>query len=349
MPNDSSVCRTRILCDQEDERLPAHAGQWGTYRLGSNAAMAEVRHAQRGSMHPAFIGIDLAVAKRKRLPVVICTWQDRQLVPFPLRRLDLKPPRGPGNVACMDAGAIERFADQAAEYVRRACRQLGLTPIRIAIDAPRVPRGDERPRRAAEAAMDAAGISCFATPSASQFDAIRSKVALHLEAGGAEARLPHANQLWMLAGFALFRRLAEVAQCIEVYPQAIARSLGAGGIQQGRRRGRRRAAQRGVSPYRMAHPWRRHQPPEIGRMGAAARLLGRVPVGVGRGPRGEGARAARDPAERRHLDAAFGVSGSCRSAPGGVSGRSLRLALDVVSPRHRHRRVPFPANPVLYR
>ena len=52
----------------------------------------------------------------------------------------------------------------------------------------------------------------------------------HLSAGGTENRIPHANQLWMLVGFRLFKRLAEIAPCVEVFPQATARVLGSGKI-----------------------------------------------------------------------------------------------------------------------
>jgi hypothetical protein len=57
---------------------------------------------------------------------------------------------------------------------------------------------------------------------------IREKARAHLRAGGAESRLPHANQLWMLVGFALFERLRPHWECLEVFPQAIVCVLGAG-------------------------------------------------------------------------------------------------------------------------
>ena len=39
--------------------------------------------------------------------------------------------------------------------------------------------------------------------------------------------MPGANQLWMLAGFALFQRLRQRWDCLEVFPQAIAARLNA--------------------------------------------------------------------------------------------------------------------------
>jgi hypothetical protein len=73
--------------------------------------------------------------------------------------------------------------------------------------------------------MDAAGLSCFATPSRSQFEEIRRKAARHLALGGLESRLPHANQLWMLVGFSLFRTLEKRYECLEVFPNAIVKAL----------------------------------------------------------------------------------------------------------------------------
>lgn len=126
--------------------------------------------------------------------------------------------------------APKRFARQAMQYVTAVCDRLHLTPTRIGIDAPSAPCNPEIPRRAAEVALDRAGISCFATPSARDFETIRDKVIRHLAAGGREDRIPHANQLWMLAGFAIFEELSRVTQCLEVFPQATVRAVGRGQV-----------------------------------------------------------------------------------------------------------------------
>lgn len=55
-----------------------------------------------------------------------------------------------------------------------------------------------------------------------------------MEAGGAVNRLPHANQLWMLVGFALFSWLSGLAECLEVFPQATVRVLGSGEVHKSR-------------------------------------------------------------------------------------------------------------------
>ena len=181
-------------------------------------------------MRSAFIGIDVAFAKRKHLPVVICTWEEGRLIPQPLRRLELTPPRGEGNVVSLDEDAVRHFARRASAYVVGACHALGLEPMRIGIDAPSAPCAHSIRRRAAEQAMDAARISCFATPSAEAFAAIKVKVELHLSSGGTVARIPHSNQLWMLVGFALYEELSQVAPCLEVFPHATARAIGASAI-----------------------------------------------------------------------------------------------------------------------
>ena len=179
---------------------------------------------------PAFVGIDLAIAKKKKLPVSICTWQNGRLIPESLRLLPIEPPRGRGNAAVLDESLLRDFADETAVYIADVCTRLGLSPKRIAIDAPSAPRDEKLLKRAAEAALDQANINYFPTPSASEFIEILKKVRKHLNSGGAENRIPHANQLWMLAGFRLFQRLTQIAPCIEVFPQATARVMGVGQI-----------------------------------------------------------------------------------------------------------------------
>lgn len=174
---------------------------------------------------PAYCGIDVAFGKRKALPIAVCTIEGGDLHPLPLRDRTLRqPPRGAGNVAALDPSNVEAFARDAMEYLRWVEHRFEVKIERIAIDAPRdyAPEGG---RRAAELAMDASNISCFATPSRSAFERHRQRALAHLNSGGAESRLPNANQWWMLVGFALFRRLECEFDCIEVFPNAIVRAL----------------------------------------------------------------------------------------------------------------------------
>ena len=173
----------------------------------------------------AFCGIDVAFAKGKRLPLALCvrTGDALRIVPLKLKGLPT-PPSGEGNRATLDPRALADYAERVAQYLRDLQVALSVRITRVAIDAPRheAPEGG---RRAAERAMDALGISCFATPSKSDFESIQEKAREHLANGGAESRLPHANQLWMLVGFALFRTLEREYDCIEVFPNAIVRAL----------------------------------------------------------------------------------------------------------------------------
>jgi hypothetical protein len=185
----------------------------------------------------AYVGIDVAFAKGKQLPISICTWQDGRLLPQPLRLLAPRPPRGAGNAAALDEWRVQAFARDAVQYVRVVCGELGLRPRRIGIDAPSSPRAEGIARRVAETALDRERISCFATPSATQFLEIRARARAHLDACGPDSRMPHANQLWMIVGFALFRAFGEVGTCLEVFPQATVRALGTGGVHKLRKRG----------------------------------------------------------------------------------------------------------------
>jgi hypothetical protein len=176
----------------------------------------------------AFVGIDVAFAKQKRLPVSVCVRKAGRIIPFPVAaRCAPSPPRGAGNVASLDDATVSKFADETAAYLRQLESYFGVSIRRIAIDAPSDPKIDGSRRRKAEEALDVRGISCFTTPSLSEFEVIGQRVRDHLRRGGAEFRLPHANQLWMLIGFALFKRLRREWECLEVFPQATARILGA--------------------------------------------------------------------------------------------------------------------------
>ena len=173
----------------------------------------------------SYCGIDVAFAKRKALPIVVCTRVDGRLRTLPLRDRGLRPPpRGSGNRAALNSAILSEFAEETADYLAWVQNHLGVRVVRIAIDAPRDYAG-EGERRAAELAMDALRISCFATPSRSAFERHRSRALAHLANGGPENRLPNANQWWMLVGFALFQRLEKDYECIEVFPNAIVRAL----------------------------------------------------------------------------------------------------------------------------
>ncbi len=174
----------------------------------------------------AYAGIDVAVARSKRLPVCVCVQRWGALQPLPLRTLRFLPPRGIGNPGALIREERTRFAEEARAYLHAVENECGVRIRRVAIDAPSAPAGPALSRRHAEVALDRLGVRCFGTPSARKFREIVGAGRVHLGGGGDAARLPHANKLWMLAGFALFEALRRDFECIEVYPHAIAWALG---------------------------------------------------------------------------------------------------------------------------
>lgn len=178
----------------------------------------------------AFVGIDVACAKGKVLPVSVCIRREGTLEPLPLKSMKPCPPRGRGNAMTLEPGVVQEFAESTVEYLRKVEGVFGITIRRIAIDAPSSPKTDGALRREAERGLDAKKIRCFTTPDAREFNDIRAKAQRHLADGCHVASVPHANQLWMLVGFELFLRLRQDWECIEVYPQAISAALGSAGV-----------------------------------------------------------------------------------------------------------------------
>lgn len=183
-----------------------------------------------------FVGIDVAFAKNKKLPICVVRKKGKQLLPVLLKGAGLPSiPRGSGNVASLQPGIVRQFARDVGAYLRAVETILEAEIEVIAIDAPADYSLDGR--RKGERDLNANGISCFATPTTTRFKEIKKKVRSHLREGGAENRLPHANQLWMLVGFALFRELEQRYRCLEVFPQAIVHRLGASAVHKFQKKG----------------------------------------------------------------------------------------------------------------
>jgi hypothetical protein len=212
---------------------------------------AEVHSRGAGNARPApaFAGIDVACAIGKRLPVNVSVRRRGRLVPLPLRALDLPVPRGAGNAVALEPAWCTAFADATAVYLRAIERSFGVQVVRIGIDAPSDPRPIGASRRMSEAALARRGIACFATPSAAECDALTATARAHLARGGPVSRLPHANRIFMLVGFALFTRLRCEWECLEVYPQGAVAVLGCNAVHKSRRDGltaQRRAVARAI-------------------------------------------------------------------------------------------------------
>jgi len=181
-------------------------------------------------MDEAYVGIDVAFSKKKRLPIVICVRRGDVLEPLPLRTAKARPPVGEGNARILDRSTVGRFARATVEYLSSIQSEHRVRIRRVAIDAPSDPRSAGTARRCAETALDHRRISCITTPDVAGFETICERARSHLAAGGPESHLPGANQLWMLVGFAIFRELRPHWECLEIYPQAIASVLGCSGV-----------------------------------------------------------------------------------------------------------------------
>ena len=177
----------------------------------------------------AYIGIDVSCAIKKRCPISICVKQDGRLVPLLLAKNKYQPPLGFGNAATLIEENNIAYANTIKNYILDVCKQFGLTPTRIAIDAPLLPKQKHIKRRLAERQLDSRKISCYATPSQSEFESIINKGKAHLKNGAEVSRLPHSMQIFMLAGFAIYQALKNVAECIEVFPHATVKLLGVAG------------------------------------------------------------------------------------------------------------------------
>jgi hypothetical protein len=174
----------------------------------------------------AYIGIDVSCAKKKRCPISICVKENGRLIPLLLGQKKNPPPLGFGNAATLIEENNIAYATAIKSYIVNACKEHNLTPVRIAIDAPLLPKENNLKRRIAERALDGRKISCYATPSQREFEIIIKRGKAHLKEGGQAVRLPHSIQIFMLAGFAIYQALKEVAECIEVFPHATAKILG---------------------------------------------------------------------------------------------------------------------------
>lgn len=173
------------------------------------------------SIREAYVGIDVSVALKKRVPASVCVREHDRLVPLELR--SPKPPLGIGNAATLSEERTTQFAKQTAKFLREVaeCRKLEI--VRIAIDAPRGYRPENRRLRESEEALRKHEIAFFVTPSRTEFDETQREANAHLQNGGEASRLPSANQLWMLAGFQIWKELTAAlkAEFLETHPHAV--------------------------------------------------------------------------------------------------------------------------------
>jgi predicted nuclease with RNAse H fold len=174
-----------------------------------------------------YVGIDVACAKKKRLPICFVAIEGGRLrplvVPVDCAR---KFPRGKGNVEVRESDPFAADAVALRQAIQETAEILGWRITRIAIDAPAVP--PQAGMRACERKLSELGLSVFTTDSIGAWDVILETCRAHLKRGGALARLPYANKIWMLYGFRIFAELARLSgspELIEVYPHSIMQAL----------------------------------------------------------------------------------------------------------------------------
>ncbi len=90
-----------------------------------------------GEIQDAFIGIDVAFAKNKVLPVSVCVRPKGKFLDIlPLRVSFDKPPAGRGNVLALEDRVRRQFAKDVLTWIAKLERAKRLMVRRIAIDAP---------------------------------------------------------------------------------------------------------------------------------------------------------------------------------------------------------------------
>ena len=125
-----------------------------------------------------YVGIDVAFAKNKYLPISVCFHKDSKLCPILLKsKSTVTPPRGSGNAAIVqNIQLIKKFTHDTLRYLQEVEKSFGVTIKRIAIDAPSHPKKDGEKRRKAELGLDKKRINCITTPSTKQFEVIKRYV-----------------------------------------------------------------------------------------------------------------------------------------------------------------------------
>jgi hypothetical protein len=84
----------------------------------------------------AYVGIDVACAKRKRLPLAACVFSVGRLEAMPLRDWSTRPPLGEGNLMALETEFQEWFAEDTVRHLREVEAHFSVKIKRIAIDAP---------------------------------------------------------------------------------------------------------------------------------------------------------------------------------------------------------------------
>jgi hypothetical protein len=172
------------------------------------------------------VGIDVACARFKRLPICFAALNGKRLEPLSLPdALAAKIPVGSGNIEIQEASPFNSTAAALVDALDEIAKEQDWRIARVAMDAPAAP--PRTGERASEVALRKLGLASFQTPDVSRWIEVKSACRGHLEAHRPLAHLPHANKVWMLYGFEIFNalRAKSAIEAIEVYPYAIVRAL----------------------------------------------------------------------------------------------------------------------------
>lgn len=175
---------------------------------------------------PIFVGIDVACARKKRLPVCVARLNGGRLEPVdPPPEFTRALPLGRGNDEIRNVDPFKSAAVEVAETLDRGAKQYSWNILSVAVDAPAA--SPKKGERASERALRECSLSSFQTPDEGKWCQIRENCENYLQDGGALNRIPHANKIWMLYGFEIFKALRAIGgfEVIEVYPYAIVRTL----------------------------------------------------------------------------------------------------------------------------
>ena len=174
------------------------------------------------------IGIDVAMAKGKSLPICVAALRDRLTPLMLVQEPGTGIPAGVGNQEIELEEPFQALADRVAARIAAFVDQRRWQVAAIAIDAPA--QAPQCGKREAEAAANRSGVPLYATPDSAKWREITLDSRRHLAEGGAVARIPHANRIWMLYGFALFTALRKTfrAPVLETYPYAVVRQITGG-------------------------------------------------------------------------------------------------------------------------
>ena len=168
---------------------------------------------------PIFVGIDVACANNKPLPICFARHDGDRLVPMPIRRELLKFPRSRGNVEICENEPFKTLAADVVLSIKAFVESQKWKIQRIAIDAPAaMPKG----KRNSEQSLGNKNISYFKTPDCDEWQRIREQCIDYLrDQQKPLAELKNANRIWMLYGFELFKALRDDYEVREVYPNSI--------------------------------------------------------------------------------------------------------------------------------